>query len=494
VPGINRRFALRSLIAASAVVGLLAGGQPNVELTPKPAAYRPFTQPLAIPRRIVLGPHTTTIAARLARLPILPGERTPMWTFGGTFPGPTLILRSGRTARVRFVNDLPRQVGSITIHLHGGHHPARFDGQPDRYLISHGGAREYRYPTVFAGKPERGAFLWYHDHRMMVSGRNIWRGLAGMAILEDPRERRFGLPSGRYDVPLLLADRRFTKDGRAPYPSGANAQPPRDAATGDVILVNGVPQPYLDVAARRYRLRIVNASNFTAYRLRLSDGRPLVQIAGDQGLFPRPVRLPDLLLEPAQRAEIVVNFSGELGKRVMLRSTPRSQTELGTGTAAAPLLQLRVTHREPDHSRVPPKLLPLPSWVRRAPASPDRTWAFSMIAGGSGPTWAINGRPFDPNRVDARVKLGSVETWELMNTTTVTHIAHVHGFPFAVLSRNGNPPAPSESGLEDTVRLDPGDRVLIALRFADYTGRFMIHCHMLEHEDHGMMTTFEVVR
>jgi spore coat protein A len=178
----------------------------------------------------------------------------------------------------------------------------------------------------------------------------------------------------------------------------------------------------------------------------------------------------------------------------MLKSTPRSQTELGTGTAVAPILQFRVTYRAPDHSHVPSKLLPLPSWAVHVSTSPDRTWAFSMIAGANGPTWAINGKPFDPNRVDARVKLGTVEAWELVNTTTVTHIAHVHGFPFVVLSRNGNPPAPSESGLEDTVRLDPGDRVLIALRFADYTGRFMIHCHMLEHEDHGMMTTFEVTR
>jgi FtsP/CotA-like multicopper oxidase with cupredoxin domain len=427
-----------------------------------------------------------------ARISVMPGRPTTMWTYGGVFPGPTILARSGRPVRVRFVNRLPKGA-SVSTHFHGGHNPSRHDGQPHRYLVEPGEGRTYSYPLTFGGRAQRGAFLWYHDHRMNVTGRNIWRGLAGMFVLRDRLDRTLPLPKGRYDVPLMIVDRAFADGNRMPYPEGAHTMPPADAAVGPEILVNGVPQPYLEVAARRYRLRLLNASNFTSYNFRLGSGERFVQIAGGQGLLPRPVRRETILLGPAQRAEVVVDFHGHLGERVLLQSVPRAQTEPGVGSASADVMQFRVVERAPDHSRVPRTLRPRPRWVRRASPTADRTWVFGLGADSSGRTvWTINGRPFDHGRIDAEVHRGSIETWEFVNASTVTHLIHPHGVPFAALSRDGGPPDPWELGLEDTFRLDPGERLVAAAKFADYTGPYILHCHMLEHEDHGMMAQFRV--
>lgn len=485
----------RQLWSTALVAGLLiaVGVSRPGEATPGLEAYRPFTQPLQIPRTIELGAKPRTLRAGDDSQQMLPGARTPMWTFNGTFPGPTLSLQSGRVAKLRVVNDLPAEAGPLSIHLHGGHHPATEDGQPLDYLIRRHHERVYRYPMTSEGRGHHGAFLWYHDHHMDVTGRNIWRGLAGMAIVNDPADRKFGLPSGDFDIPLMIVDRRFEQDNSAPYPPGANTSPPNDAAVGDVILVNGVPQPYLDVAARRYRFRILNASNFTPYNLRLDDGSSMTQIAGGQGLLPAPVEREVINIGPAQRVEVVVDFSGQSGEKMTLESIARSQLDLGTGSPATEILQFRVGATAADPSRVPNKLRPLPDWVQEAPEVPDRTWAFGLGADARGIRWTINGRTFDPERVDAEVPRDAIETWLIVNTSQVTHLVHLHGVPFAILERNGAPPPAWEAGLEDTVTVDPGDRVAIAARFSDYLGRYTFHCHMLEHEDHGMMTQFEVV-
>ncbi|MGH2729242.1 MAG: multicopper oxidase family protein, partial [Actinomycetota bacterium] len=170
-------------------------------------------------------------------------------------------------------------------------------------------------------------------------------------------------------------------------------------------------------------------------------------------------------------------------------------TVSGTQALVGPIMQFRVGRDVSDSSRIPEEFRPRPRWVSHAPSIPDMTWVFAQGVDGAGRSaWTINGQTFDPERVDAEVELDSIETWELINTSNVSHLVHVHGVPFAVLGRNGSSPPLWEEGLEDTVMLDPRDHVTIAARFPDYAGTFLIHCHMLEHEDHGMMAQFEVIR
>lgn len=437
-------------------------------------------------------------------MPILPGETTEMWTFGGRFPGPTLRLHSGRPARVRFTNHLPAGAGAVTIHNHGGHSPSPHDGQPATHLIPPGGRRTYTYPLVEGKKPERGAFQWYHDHRDAVTGRNVWNGLAGMVIVEDELERRLPLPKGRFDVPLMLTDRTFLDDNDLANPFARTTpggpdlfpgagDPPNDEIVGDHALVNGVPAPYFRVANRRYRFRVLNASNFQAYNLRLSNGGPMVQVATESGLLPRPVPRETVLLGPAERAEVVVDFTGQLGKRIVLESVPReNRAPAATDSASLRLVQFRVTERAGrDRSRIPKTLRPAPAFDTSG--ATRRTWTLALGGTTGDPAWTINGQTFDHHRVSAEPRLGSVEVWQYTNTSTVTHYMHNHDVDFRLLARNGAPPDPWEDGLKETFRVDPGETVQVAAKFTDHTGTFVLHCHMLEHEDHGMMTQFQVV-
>jgi FtsP/CotA-like multicopper oxidase with cupredoxin domain len=221
----------------------------------------------------------------------------------------------------------------------------------------------------------------------------------------------------------------------------------------------------------------------------------LIQIGTGQGLLPAPVEREQILLGPAQRVDVVVDFRGLLDERVELESVPRSSTEIGTGSLSAPIMQFRVVRDSRDRSKVPNHLRMLPKWVDRAPEMPDRLWTFGLGPDPDGETaWTINGQTFDPERIDADVERGSVETWDLVNTTTnVSHLVHMHGVPFVLLERNGQTPADWERALDDTFRIDPGERLSVAAKFTDYTGTYVLHCHMLEHEDHGMMAQFRVV-
>jgi spore coat protein A, manganese oxidase len=465
-----------------------------------------FPLRLAVPRTL-RGDHIT-LPMRKVRTRMLPdGRRTWAWTYGGTWPGPTIRRTSGDRTLVTVVNHLPRKAGSSTMHLHGDHHPSRFDGQPTTYLIRRGQSRTYRYDLTEAGKPEPGSFFWYHDHRMDHTSRNNWMGLQGMFIVDDAAEAKLRLPRGRRDLPLMISDRSFTghnqlthvheptmtmDHGEMAY-TGPTA-PPNDGTVGTRMLVNGRLAPHLRTAAARYRLRLLNSAPSSSYNLTLSDGRPFVQIGTGDGLLPHPVVRRSILLGPSQRADVVVDFAGELGQDVVLQTVPRTDSATGTGSRVGALMQFRVRRTAPDHSRTVPDRLPSPDLVR-VPRKVAKTWTFSL--GGdedSGTFWAINGKGYDPDRVDHRVELGSREKWVLRNTSDMTHYVHIHEEQWRTVSRDGKRPPPWERGLEDTWRLDPGEVVVVAARFTDHTGRFMVHCHMLDHEDHGMMATFEVVR
>ena len=336
---------------------------------------------------------------------------------------------------------------------------------------------------------------WYHDHRLDHTGRNVWHGLAGIFIIDDEFDASLPLPAGDRDIPLMIADRGFDRHNQLTDPF-TGLRPPADGVIGHRVLVNGAYMPHRQVTARRYRLRLLNVSGFRAYNVHLSNGAPLIQIGTDSGLMPRPVRRNHILLGPAERAEVIVDFAAVRGESVELRSGPRhdGHDEPGARPYVGALMQFRVDRRRlPDRTRVPRRLRPLPSWTRHVSHTPDHTWTIS-IGGAFEPVWLINGRTFNPAYADVFPKLGSTVTWEIVNRTGVAHMMHLHHTDWYLLARDGKPPPPWEDCLKETFFIYPGERILLAGHFSDYTGKFVVHCHMLDHEDHGLMSQFQVIK
>ncbi|WP_331743190.1 multicopper oxidase domain-containing protein (plasmid) [Streptomyces sp. NBC_01136] len=493
--------------------GALTSGQPGLLLRSRAPLPRPYEVPLPVPS--LLAPVSTSgtadvyeITQRPARLRILPGLETDAWTYDGTFPGPTIVSRSGRRTVVRHRNELPRPT---VVHLHGGHTPYGSDGYPTALILPRNstagtagtagmpgvsgadgpqdtvaGQRTYTYPME-----QRAATLWYHDHRMGFTGPNVWHGLAGFHLVHDDEETALPLPAGERDIPLLIADRSFAADGSFQYPALDAGQRTAgvtdwymDGVLGDVILVNGAPWPVLETQRLRYRLRLLNGSNARRYRLALDPAPPgggaLVQIGGDGGLLERPLAHDTLDIAPGERFDVVVDFARyRPGTRVRLVN------RLGSGGTAA-VMRFDVSGARPpaDDSRVPDRLsaIPVPRTERIAAT---RTFHFQRRAGSG---WTINGRPYEPGRPLATVRLGTAEVWRFV--TDFHHPVHLHLNHFQVTARNGRSPGPYDAGWKDTVDLRPAESVEIVTRFTDYPGRFLLHCHNLEHEDMAMMADF----
>jgi spore coat protein A, manganese oxidase len=519
-------------LASCGIGGLI--GQTAEFLPSRAPLPKPFAVPLPIPpvKRAVRrddGTDYYEIVQRVANAEILPGMRTPILGYDGIFPGPTLVTASGRRAVVRHRNELPVPVA---VHLHGGHTPAESDGGPLDLILptrgwtrpthaGHGGGRpmrgdesngerDYTYPMR-----QRAATLWYHDHRMDFTGPQVYRGLAGMHLVHDDEERALPLPDGDRDIPLLICDRSFEADGSFRYPAldrtlrttpGVTADY-MEGVVGDVILVNGAPWPLCEVEAARYRFRILNASNARRYGLALNpaprDGASFVQIGSDGGLLEAPVDHDRIDIAPAERFDVVIDFSAYApGTEVTLVN------QLGND-ATARVMRFRVTRRVKDDSHVPAKL----STIERldpAKAVRTRVWRFRRGDVGDRPGsaraagrqdgddggdddgrhngWTINDRAYDPRRSDADPALGEIEIWRFI--TDVHHPVHVHLDPFQVVSRGGKGIGPYDHGWKDTVDVRPAEHVDVAVRFTDYRGPFLMHCHNLEHEDMAMMATF----
>ncbi|MET0127702.1 MAG: multicopper oxidase family protein [Solirubrobacterales bacterium] len=480
------------------------------------AAKTAFRKPLRIPP--VLSASQLEIEMREAKVAVLPGKKTKMWTYGGSFPGPTIRRPAGERTEVSFVHSLPAKAGELTVHLHGGHNRSSEDGQPggltarqpralycdissklapadsgNDLLIAPGGRRTYTYDLIEDGGPERAAFQWYHDHRLERTAPNIWRGLAGMMIIDDAFEASLPLPTGDRDIPLMIVDRSFDKRNQLTNPFTSSGGAPDDGIVGRLALVNGVHLPFHRVAAARYRVRVLNAANFSLYNLELSNGDRMTQIATESGLMPAPLRRKKALIGPGERIELILDFTKLRGKRVVLQSARRKTSGgIASKTHEGPLIEFRVGGPLADPTSVPASLRPLPGWTESANQQPDRKWEFT-ISKGLVPSWLVNGKTFDPARADASPKLGTTETWELHNRTAVAHLIHMHHTDWYMLSRNGKAPAAHERCLKETFLLDPGERIVVAGHFSDFTGKYAIHCHMLDHEDHGLMSQFEVV-
>jgi spore coat protein A len=435
---------------------------------------------------------------------------TGMWGYGGSVPGPTLETRSGQAFLVEWANELPREhifaidhtlhgasadlpEARAAVHMHGGKSPPESDGHPESWFPP-GKSAVVRYPNE-----QDAAMLWYHDHAMGIERLNQYAGLFGVHLLRDGVEDALGLPSGEAEVPLALFDRVLDPDGQLVYPtSGDPAAPWVSEVFGDAHLVNGKLFPYCGVAPRPYRLRVLNASNARFYELSLSSGAAFQQIGSDQGLLAAPVAVTQVTLAPGERADLVVDFSLLAGQSVTLRSQTFE------------LLQFRV---RPGPRRASP---PLPHALRAvsrssaSTASRTRTMTLNeyRYPGKRRMLMLLNGAYWhDP--VTEKPELGAIEIWELVNLTEDSHPIHLHLVRFQILDRQLTEvdsvtgavarvggliaPEPGEMGWKDTVRAEPGMVTRILVRFDGFVGRYVWHCHVLEHAANEMMRPFEVV-
>jgi spore coat protein A len=471
-----------ALLAAAAGRNSLAFGAVK---SPEDLAQWRFAQPLRIPPvlspvRVDADTDYYEITQKEADIEILPKIVTRVWGYEGMFPGPTIKARRGRTAVVRQTNQLTHET---VVHLHGGVTETDSDGFPTD-MIMPGQSRSY----VYSNKG-RGATLWYHDHAMDRTAHNMYMGLAGLYIIEDEAEASLGLPSGEYDVPLVLQDRSFGPDGNFVYHAGRGG---RMGAHGTVVLVNGGPWPRFEVVRRKYRFRILNASNATVFEPALEDGRPLLQIATEGGLLPAPIECASIPLAMAERSEVIVDFSEyPIGTQIILanHSGKGPQSEIMRFDVAREGLDEPATPtRLSDSEALDPQL-----------AVRTRIFDFGISVEMRIPplTWTINGNEFHPNASLAHVSYGEVEIWHLRNRKfgafQMLHPVHIHLINFQILERNGKAPLPWERGWKDTVSLDNGEEVKLIMRFDGYRGRYLMHCHNLEHEDHAMMARFDVV-
>jgi spore coat protein A len=439
---------------------------------------------------------------------------TRMWSYGGTVPGPTLEVRSGQGAFIEWQNDLPGGhflpidhnicgAGSdvpdvrTIVHVHGARVPPESDGYPEHWYTP-GQSKVVHYPNR-----QDATMLWYHDHAMGIERLNHYAGMFGLYFVRDDAEDRLGLPKGAREVPLVLCDRLFAADGQLVYPtSGLPGAPWVSEINGDAHLVNGKLFPYFDVEPALYRFRMVNASNGRVYYLSLSNGKPLVQIGTDQGLLRAPVPLPSLPLAPAERADLLIDFSELAGETVLLKSQTLQ------------LLQFRVRKGAgaPKKAAALPRALRPIARIDRKAAVKTRTMTLNEYMDPKTHTMLmlLNGKHWHEPVTETPLA-GTVEIWELVNLTEDTHPIHLHLVRFQLLERQpfdaddyqylgkmrytGEPaaPGPGEDGWKDTVRADPGMVTRIIVRFEGYTGRYVWHCHNLEHAANEMMRPFEVV-
>lgn len=421
-------------------------------------------------------------------LEFLPGKRTPTAGVNGPFLGPTLRLRRGEAVDLVVRNELDE---TTTMHWHGMHVPPRMDGTPHQEI------EPGESWTASFQVDQQAAPLWYHPHPHGNTGRHAYQGIAGFLLVDDDNSDALDLPKtyGVDDVPVVIQDRLFDDDGAFRYAVN------QGAVYGDTILVNGTWSPFLRVESRRIRFRLLNGSNARIYYIGFDDGRVFHQIATDSGFLEAPLPTDRVVLAPGERAEILVDFSD--GAEAVLQSYPEAgllatiESFFG-GVGTGNLHLLKVVPRPANRaSHALPKRLNTISRMDAGDAARTRPMVLGgPVQGGGGGGLPINGKVMDMARIDEVVRLGDIEIWEVINRGGQPHPFHVHLVQFQILDRNGQPPTGAELGWKDTVLALPDDVVRIIMRFERYSDPripYMYHCHIMEHEDNGMMGQFLVV-
>jgi len=474
--------------------------------------------------------------------------KTKLWGYNGMFPGPKFEVHKGERVHVLWENKLPhkdflpidttvhgagKNVPRVrtVVHLHGGRARAGDDGYPEAWFTQDFKKtgpffkrKIYRYDNN-----QRATMLWYHDHALGITRLNVYAGLAGIYMIRDKEEEALPLPKGPYEIPLSITDRTINPDGSLYYPirpmpsslKNPKAKIPIPSVVpeffGKMILVNGKVWPYLNVEPRKYRFRILNASNDRFYNLKLNSGQTFVQIGSDGGLLRRSVKLKQILIAPAERVDVIIDFSKMAGKNITLTNNAAAPYPNGDPANLNPnatglIMQFRVNLllKSPDKSEIPAVLSHFPRYSRKN-VRKVRNLSLNETYDKYGRLQQLLTNRMWDDPVTERPVVGTKEIWNLINTTMDTHPIHVHLVQFQILQRRpydvnyynrtgkirftGPPkrPAANERGFKDTVKAIPGHITSIIARFGPYTGQYVWHCHMLEHEDHDMMRPYRVI-
>jgi spore coat protein A, manganese oxidase len=567
---LTRRELLR--MGAFASAGLFAGRQqmnmpsqpahPPKPVDPaqlqKPVQLTPFVDPLPTPPviRPTVAPvpiHMRAFKQKIHRdLP-----PTTMWGYNNSWPGPTFEVRRGQPLTVKWTNELPLkhflpidatihgseegvpEVRTIT-HVHGAKVLPESDGYPDSWYTPDG-----KFGPVPAANPshypneQTATTLWYHDHALGITRLNVYAGLAGFYIIRDEEEESFNLPSGPYEIPLMIQDRSFGADGTLLYPPASNGTHPRwmQEFFGHTVCVNGKAAPYLEVEPRKYRFRIVNGSNSRFYHLTLVpadesgkrngrpvDAPPFRQIGTDGGLLPAPLSLHYLIVSPGERFDLVIDFSEHKGENLVLFNDAPAPYARGGEFIATDVMLFKVTKplAAKDNSSLPDTLVP---WTPMNPdfAVKERTLALTeMDRPGDGYTMiGLLGQKHWDDPITEDPKAGTMEVWSFANCTGDVHPIHLHLVQFQVLNRQGfdvktyvttgkmnyaglpmAPEANERPAWKDTIKTYGGmiTRVIAKFDLPPNTPvksgdefRYVWHCHVLEHEDNEMMRPYKIV-
>ena len=468
----------------------------------------------------------------------LKGPENAVKNLSDTYLGPILRLGRGQKVRVIFHNDIPDKT---IVHWHGLHVPEKDDGHP-RFVINKGEKYVYEFEIN-----NRAGTYWFHPHPHGKTGPQVYYGLAGLFIISDEEEKNLNLPSGKYDIPIVIQDRSFDSKNQLVYLT--NRMQKMWGFLGDQIMVNGRPNYTLELGTAIYRLRLLNGSNSRIYKLAWSDGTPLTVIATDGGLLEKPVTKNYLMLGPAERVELWLDLSGrKVGDELVLKSLQFEGAGMGmmggrggmmgggmmggrrggmmgnrggmgggrggmmggamgggmvgsfSGETEFEIMRIKITHKDESKYTLPRSLSTIKFYKPEDAINyrNPRTFVFAMMH--MQPT--INGRTFQMTKVtpDEVVKLNTTEMWKFVNSRTgmqMPHPVHVHDVQFQIVERT-----PSDigwdsikdgfvdNGWKDTVLLMPGMEAKVIMSFKDYTGLYLYHCHNLEHEDMGMMRNF----
>jgi len=390
-------------------------------------------------------------------------------TFGinGNYLAPTLRVTNNDLLDLNVTNQIGQET---TLHWHGMRPPSNMDGGPHQ-AIAHNTTWNAAYQVN-----QRASTNWYHPHPHGQTASQVYTGLAGMMIVDDAETAALDLPKtyGVDDFPIIVQDRDMNADGTFVY--SASHQETMQGKKGNTHMINGVIDASLNVQAKEVRLRLLNGSNSRIYKLALSGGLGFKQIATEQGLLAAPVNLTSITLSPGERAEIVVNLSSQLGNIVKLQ-------DLYTGMQ---LFQMNVNQAATFITTTPAILSTTLVPLVRNQAARTRQFILSMSQGNV----YINNKQMDINRIDETFTQNQIEILDIQNTSDMDHNFHIHGAFFQLLTRNGASPLAHETGLKDTVYLPANSRVEAIIQFKQTTvanAPYMYHCHILEHEDAGMM-------
>lgn len=521
----RRDFLKLAALGAGAVALKGCGFIPSVPAADLPATATPGMTPSPLSPALSLD-----LTAERTTVPILPGAETPVWRYQATarqgaaealqvlensYLGPIFRVKRGQRIQVKLKNELS---DPTIIHWHGLLIPEEMDGHP-RYAIAPGATYDYDFTVL-----NRAGTYWFHPHPHGLTGPQVYFGLAGLFIVSDEEEAALGLPSGEYDLPLVIQDRLFDSNNRLVYMTSMMEQV--TGFVGDTILVNGQPNAWFDVKASAYRLRLLNGSNSRIYKLAWDNNSPLTVIATDGGLLESPVTRDYVMLAPGERVELWADFSDLGDTRIV--SLPFDAGVSGGGMmgggmmggasglpngARLEIAEFRVGAAGEKSLLLPQHLSNIARYKTQDAANRNRPRSFSLVM--QGMTHTINGRVFEMDAVakDEIVRLGDLEIWEFINregrmgmgsmmNMEMPHPMHIHGVQFQVFERQAADNVKRQyeqvsagfvdEGWKDTVLVMPGERVRLLVRFDDFAGMYLYHCHNLEHEDAGMMRNYRV--